>query len=294
MEAGIVSYGAYVPRYRITPDRDRAGLGRRTGRAWARGSTSAERASPPRTRTRSPSRPRRSARRSFEARSTRRQIGALYVGSRIPPVRRQADGDGRRPGGRSDPEPHGGRLRVRLQGRHGGHPDLPRAGRGRHDPLRRRDRDRTPPRGRPGDALEYSASAGGAAFVIGRERVIAASIARSPTRPTRRTSGAARASGIPSHGGRFTGRARLLPARDRMRPADDGACRDARPKDYAHVVFHQPNGKFPQRVGKQLGFTDAQMKLRTRHAVHREHLLRRRPDRSRERPRPRDGRGNGS
>jgi len=26
------------------------------------------------------------------------------------------------------------------------------------------------------------------------------------------------------------------------------------PADYRHVVFHQPNSKFPQRVGKQLGF----------------------------------------
>jgi hydroxymethylglutaryl-CoA synthase len=31
-------------------------------------------------------------------------------------------------------------------------------------------------------------------------------------------------------------------------------------KDYRHVVFHQPNGKFPQRVGKQLGFTEEQMR----------------------------------
>lgn len=29
--------------------------------------------------------------------------------------------------------------------------------------------------------------------------------------------------------------------------------------DYQHAVFHQPNGKFPQRVAKMLGFTDKQI-----------------------------------
>jgi hydroxymethylglutaryl-CoA synthase len=31
------------------------------------------------------------------------------------------------------------------------------------------------------------------------------------------------------------------------------------PKDFAHAIFHQPNGKFPMRVGKKLGFTKEQL-----------------------------------
>jgi hydroxymethylglutaryl-CoA synthase len=35
---------------------------------------------------------------------------------------------------------------------------------------------------------------------------------------------------------------------------------ETNPEDYAFAVFHQPNVKFPQSVGKMLGFTPEQMK----------------------------------
>ncbi len=113
--------------------------------------------------------------------------------------------------------------------------------------------------GAPGDALEYSASAGGAALVIGRENLIAEINATESF--TTDTPDFWRREGqrYPSHGGRFTGE----PAYFRH----VGECgrrmmelAQTEPKDYQHVVFHQPNGKFPQRIGKSLGFSEAQMK----------------------------------
>jgi hydroxymethylglutaryl-CoA synthase len=113
--------------------------------------------------------------------------------------------------------------------------------------------------GAPGDALEYSASAGGAAFVIGREKVIAR-VQRTLSYTTD-TPDFWRREGqrYPSHGGRFTGEPayfrHVTECARRMFEAVGTS-----PKDYAHVVFHQPNGKFPQRVGKQLGFSEVQMR----------------------------------
>jgi len=113
--------------------------------------------------------------------------------------------------------------------------------------------------GAPGDALEYSASAGGAAMIIGRERVIARVLGTLSY--TTDTPDFWRREGqkYPSHGGRFTGEPayfrHVTECAKRMFAASGTT-----PKEYAHVVFHQPNGKFPQRVGKQLGFTEAQMK----------------------------------
>jgi hydroxymethylglutaryl-CoA synthase len=113
--------------------------------------------------------------------------------------------------------------------------------------------------GAPGDALEYSASAGGAALIIGRERVIAR--VEDTVSYTTDTPDFWRREGqrYPSHSGRFTGEPAYF------RHVTECAHRmmervHSKPEDYQHVVFHQPNGKFPQRVGKQLGFSEAQMR----------------------------------
>jgi hydroxymethylglutaryl-CoA synthase len=113
--------------------------------------------------------------------------------------------------------------------------------------------------GAPGDALEYSASAGGAAFVVGRERVICK--VNQTVSYTTDTPDFWRREGqkYPSHGGRFTGEPAYFRHVTECARAMMTAV-SSEPKDYQHVVFHQPNGKFPQRVGKQLGFSDAQMR----------------------------------
>ncbi|MCJ7561932.1 MAG: hydroxymethylglutaryl-CoA synthase, partial [Thermoplasmata archaeon] len=114
--------------------------------------------------------------------------------------------------------------------------------------------------GAPGDALEYSASAGGAAHMIGAEKIIAR-IDHTYSYTTD-TPDFWRREGqmYPSHGGRFTGEPAYFKhivscARGLMKKAG------TTPDDYAHAVFNQPNGKFPTRVAKQLGFTEGQGKL---------------------------------
>jgi hydroxymethylglutaryl-CoA synthase len=113
--------------------------------------------------------------------------------------------------------------------------------------------------GAPGDPLEYSASAGGAAYLIGSEKVIARiDHIYSYTTDTPdfwRREGQM----YPSHGGRFTGEPAYFKhtmscAKGLMAKAG------TKPKDYTHAVFHQPNGKFPTRVAKQLGFSEEQVK----------------------------------
>jgi hydroxymethylglutaryl-CoA synthase len=111
--------------------------------------------------------------------------------------------------------------------------------------------------GAPGDALEYSASAGGAAFLIGTEN-LAAKINETYSFTTD-TPDFWRREGemYPRHGGRFTGEPAyfkhvLTCGRNVMEIAGTS------PEDYDHVVFHQPNGKFPLRAGKILGFSKEQ------------------------------------
>ncbi|MCD6247921.1 MAG: hydroxymethylglutaryl-CoA synthase [Hadesarchaea archaeon] len=112
----------------------------------------------------------------------------------------------------------------------------------------------------PGDALEYTAAAGGAAFIVGRngKRTIASidgtysyttdtpDFWRREMRP------------YPKHGGRFTGE----PAYFRhIISAAKGLLQQLKltPEDFTYAVFHQPNGKFPLKAAKILGFSKEQV-----------------------------------
>jgi len=112
--------------------------------------------------------------------------------------------------------------------------------------------------GAPGDALEYSASAGGAAFLIGAKRIIAT--INHTYSFTTDTPDFWRREGqkYPRHGGRFTGK----PAYFRHVQTCGAKTMEkagTKAEDYDHVVFHQPNGKFPLRAGKVLGFSREQI-----------------------------------
>jgi hydroxymethylglutaryl-CoA synthase len=113
--------------------------------------------------------------------------------------------------------------------------------------------------GAPSDALEYTAAAGGAAFVIGRDDPIA--VLNHTCSYTTDTPDFWRREGqnYPRHGGRFTGDPGYF-------KHVEGATRllfeqlNKSAKDYEYAVFHQPNAKFPQKVARVLGFKPEQIR----------------------------------
>ncbi len=114
--------------------------------------------------------------------------------------------------------------------------------------------------GAPGDALEYSASAGGAAFIMGSEKVIAEILFTNSYTSDTPDFWRREHEYYPRHAGRFTGEpayfrhifnsGKRLLEKSKMNP-----------KDFKYAVFHMPNGKFPQEVGKRLGFSKEQMEV---------------------------------
>ena len=113
--------------------------------------------------------------------------------------------------------------------------------------------------GRPGDQLEYTAAAGGAAFVIGPAEESLAEIEASYSYVTDTPDFWRRAEAkYPEHGQRFTGEpAYFKHITEAARTLMDAT--GTTPEEYRFAVFHQPNTKFPQRVGKMLGFKPEQI-----------------------------------
>ena len=114
--------------------------------------------------------------------------------------------------------------------------------------------------GRPGDALEYTAGAGGAAYLLGPADEALAVFEGSYSFVTDTPDFWRRQhEHYPEHGQRFTGEPayfrHVTTAAQRLLELTN-----TKASDYRYAIFHQPNLKFPQRAGKLLGFTDEQIK----------------------------------
>ncbi len=115
---------------------------------------------------------------------------------------------------------------------------------------------------RPGDALEYTAAAGAAAFILAADSASQPTLANllATTSVATDTPDFWRKPGqsYPEHFGRFTGEpayfkhvtmaTRRLLEQTKLAPSELDFC-----------IFHTPNGKFPQAIAKQLGFSREQL-----------------------------------
>ena len=113
--------------------------------------------------------------------------------------------------------------------------------------------------GRPGDELEYTAAAGGAAYIIGPAEESLAVFEGSYSYVTDTPDFWRRPHmHYPSHGYRFTGEPayfhHIVTAAETLL-----AALGRTPADYRYAVFHQPNSKFPQRAAQRLGFQPEQI-----------------------------------
>ncbi|MFH1256002.1 MAG: hydroxymethylglutaryl-CoA synthase [Candidatus Diapherotrites archaeon] len=114
---------------------------------------------------------------------------------------------------------------------------------------------------RPNDALEFTAGCGAAGFIIGRdEKEMIATIDETFSFTTDTPDFWRRQHAeFPSHAGRFTGEPAYF---KHVISAAQGLLKKTGMKveEFDYAVFHQPNGKFPERAAKILGFETAKIK----------------------------------
>lgn len=109
--------------------------------------------------------------------------------------------------------------------------------------------------GQPADALEYTAASGAAAYIIGQDDVIVD--IEGTYSYTQDVPDFWRREGerYPQHAGRFTGEPGYF---NHVVNCAQGMMKklDTAPKDYDYLVLHMPNGKFPLRAARILGFPE--------------------------------------
>jgi hydroxymethylglutaryl-CoA synthase len=256
--AGIVGYGAYIPRNRITVE-EIAKIWGADAPSYKRGLGLEEKSVPgpdQDTVTMSVEAARKAIRR---AGINPKDIGAVYVGSESHPYAVKPSGTVLAEAIGATPEVHSASFEFACKaGSEAMFVCLCEVESGRIAYGLAVGADTS--QGAPGDALEYSAAAGAAAFLFGREAVVADVIETYSFMTDTPDFWRREYMHYPRHAGRFTGeqayfKHSLGAARGIM------AKTGLKPGDFAYAVFHQPNGKFPQTVGRQLGFTPPQIEV---------------------------------
>jgi hydroxymethylglutaryl-CoA synthase len=256
MEVGIIGYGAYVPRHRIKVE-EIAKVWGADAPSYKKGLMLREKSVP------SPDQDTitmsvEAARHALErAKIDPESIGAIYIGSESHPYAVKPSGTVVAEAIGATPDIHCADFEFACKaGSEGMFVGLSLVQAGQMDYAMGIGADTS--QGAPGDALEYSASAGAAAFIFGRENVLAvcdhtyAYMTDTPDFWRREYQF------YPRHAGRFTGEPAyfkhvLSCGRHIMEKAGVTA------KDLQWAVFHQPNGKFPMKAAKELGFTKEQV-----------------------------------
>jgi hydroxymethylglutaryl-CoA synthase len=254
--AGIVGYGAYAPRYRIKVE-EIAKVWGADAPSYKRGLMLQEKSVPGADQdviTMSVEAARNAVKR---ARIDPRKIGAIYIGSESHPYAVKPSGTVVAEAIGATPDIHCADFEFACKaGSEGMFVALSLVDAGTMDYALAIGADTS--QGAPGDALEYSASAGAAAFIMGKENTVAdcehtcSYMTDTPDFWRREYMH------YPRHAGRFTG----APAYFKHITGCATALMEKagkRPEDFDYAIFHQPNGKFPSTVGKKLGFRPEQI-----------------------------------
>lgn len=254
--AGIVGYGAYIPRNRIKVE-EIAKVWGADAPSYKKGLMLEEKSVPSPDQDTITMAVEASKNALHRAGIDPREIGAVYVGSESHPYAVKPSGTVLAEALNATPEVHTADLEFACKAGTEGMfiaLSLVQAAAVKYGLAVGADTSQ----GAPGDALEYSAAAGAAAFIFGQDKLIAETLHTYSYTTDTPDFWRREYQYYPQHGGRFTGdpayfthilgAARGIMAKAGMKPAD-----------FQYVIFHQPNGKFPLRAGEILGFSRKQI-----------------------------------
>lgn len=111
---------------------------------------------------------------------------------------------------------------------------------------------------KPGDALEFTASAGAMAVILGKKNLVAKILAATSIATDTPDFWRRPKQDYPQHAGRFTGEPayfyHIVAATKKLL-----AEVDLDPQNIDFCIFHTPNGKFPRQAAQKLGFNEDQL-----------------------------------